>query len=138
MEKERTIVFDVEVIGRRVIPAALVALSLFLLLIRFFYNTSYLSGPTHALLLCGILAPVIQTITIAWKSKEPYKTKLVAIDCLTIIISYLASYWGELIADKVFHMVLTKWAYDGTPYTTSVALIASVVVMTIAFWPQGK
>ena len=115
----------------RFIPIVIACLGLIFLFDLYFINTSSYSNHVIALILCGVIAPIVQC-TLDFSGKR--NLKLMIGNVLLIVIALFVLLFGEYIATNIFHIQFVSYLYyPGTMINTVVSIIGAIYVI-IAFF----
>lgn len=130
MEKEGIIVCVDKGKIIRSIPIVIACLGIVFLFDLYFINTSSYSNHVIALILCGVIAPIIQCI-IDFSDKR--NLKLIVGNVSLIVIVLFVLFLGEYIAINIFHLQIVSYLYyPGMMINTVVSIIGAIYVI-IAF-----
>lgn len=126
----------VERITRQILPLLVVTVGIALLLEFYFVNTSEYYNAAEALMVCGILAPIIQLIGVALAKEEKRRVLLVACGSVVAVLSLLIITFGEYVVSYVFNYYpsISYYLELGYVVDAAAAIAASVIVIGIAFW----
>lgn len=114
----------------RFIPIVIVCLGLAFLFDLYYIDTSSYTNHGIALILCGVIAPIIQCI-INFTYKRNWK--LIVGNIFLIVIEFFVLFLGEYISDNIFHLRMVSYLhYPGMMINTVMSIIGAIYVI-IAF-----
>lgn len=102
----------------------------------FVHTSEYYNAPA-ALMLCGILAPGIQQLGVLLGKEGKPKALPAFLDYVIAVFSVLVIMFGDDVTYNFYPNYPTvNYYFDpGPAITTTGSIIASIIVIGIAFWP---
>lgn len=118
----------------RLIPVVIACIGIVVLFDLYFINTSSYSNHIIALILCGVIAPIIQCI-IDFSDKRDLK--MIVGDVALIVVSLFVLFLGKYIAINILHLQFVSYLYyPGMMINTVVSIIGAIYVILAFSLPK--